>query len=199
LLAEREAMIDPASRAREITDCGALLRFAYRETLRRHDSKWAAGMPLEGIPLPAEIDKYEYPHTPLGANLFRTREGGFRLEDLQEGGFAEFADAKTLATLNSYLVSRDLRAARPGDLLFFRQPEQHSPYHSMIFVGKSHFAEGDGEWIVYHTGPDGQQKGEMRRVTEDELRHHPDARWHPVSTNPNFLGVFRWNILREAN
>jgi hypothetical protein len=26
---------------------------------------------------------------------------------------------------------------------------------------------------------------------------HPDPRWRPTPSNPNFLGVYRWNILRE--
>jgi uncharacterized protein YfaT (DUF1175 family) len=30
-----------------------------------------------------------------------------------------------------------------------------------------------------------------------DLLHHPDLRWRPVVDNSNFLGVYRWNILRE--
>jgi hypothetical protein len=30
------------------------------------------------------------------------------------------------------------------------------------------------------------------------LLQHPNARWRPETGNPNFLGVYRWNILREA-
>jgi len=29
--------------------------------------------------------------------------------------------------------------------------------------------------------------------------HHPDARWRPLPENTNFLGVYRWNILREGD
>jgi uncharacterized protein YfaT (DUF1175 family) len=50
--------------------------------------------------------------------------------------------------------------------------------------------------VVYHTGPDRGSAGEIRRVTLAELLDHPDARWRPISANPNFLGVYRWNILR---
>jgi len=28
---------------------------------------------------------------------------------------------------------------------------------------------------------------------------HPSPRWRPQAGNPNFLGVYRWNILREAD
>lgn len=43
-------------------------------------------------PLP-QVRKYEYPHTALGAGLFRTRPGGFAPADTTNRAFAEFADA----------------------------------------------------------------------------------------------------------
>ena len=49
-------------------------------------------------------------------------------DDLNDGAFAQFADAKTLWQRNTYFVGRDLRRARPGDLLFFRQEGQHCPF-----------------------------------------------------------------------
>jgi uncharacterized protein YfaT (DUF1175 family) len=197
-LAEWQAVIPRGRRAKEIVDCAALLRFAYRESLRRHDSAWFKTMDSGDLSVQQEIDKYDYPHTPLKANLFRVAEGPLRPGDIENERFAEFADAQTLVKFNTHLVGRDLRAAKPGDLLFFNQPEQNSPFHSMIYVGRSHF-DSSGEWLVYHTGSDHGHRGEMRRVTIDELRRHPDSRWHPEASNPNFLGVFRWNILREAN
>ena len=53
--------------------------------------------------------------------------------------------------------------------------------------------------VVYHTGPVGKKPGEMRRARLEELLHHPSPRWRPVEGNSNFLGVYRWNILKEAN
>jgi uncharacterized protein len=38
----------------------------------------------------------------------------------------------------------------------------------------------------------------MRRVSMGDLLRHPDARWRPLEQNSNFLGVYRWNILREG-
>ena len=67
----------------------------------------------------------------------------------------------------------------------------HSPFHSMIFCGET--------GVVYHTGPIHQGKGEMRRLLLSDLLHHPDARWRPLPENENFLGVYRWNILREGD
>ena len=197
-LAEREAVIARQRRAKEIIDCAALLRFSYREALRRHDSAWFRATGVNEFGAKQEIEKFDYPHTPWKAKLFRIAEGPFVASELDGDRFAEFADAKTLVEFNTHLVARDLKAAKPGDLLFFNQPEQDSPFHSMIYVGRSHFAKG-GEWLVYHTGPDHGRPGAMRRVSIDELRRHPDSRWHPEASNPNFLGVFRWNILRGTN
>ena len=39
--------------------------------------------------------------------------------------------------------------------------------------------------------------GEMRRVALTDLLNHPDTRWRPILSNSNFLGVYRWSILRE--
>jgi hypothetical protein len=201
-----EDQLDQPHLPPEIADCAALLRFVYRETLRAHDETWLGSHPGETA-LPS-IGQYTYPQTPLGANLFRVRPGPFLPQDLNDGAFAQFADAQTLMQRNTYLIGRDLRLARPGDLIFYRQLDQespydvpdvthyHSPFHSMIFCGEMGF--------VYHTGPirtsSGKQgKGEMRRLLVSDLLHHPDARWRPLPENANFLGVYRWNILREGD
>jgi uncharacterized protein len=181
---------------REIDDCAALLRFSYREALRRHDSAWASGMSLPVAPRAGEVRQYHYPYTPLGASLFRVRDGSFAVSDLNDGAFAEFADAKTLWREDTYNVGRDLGRARPGDLIFFRQSDDHTTYHAMIFIGASQIEPGPEKYFVYHTGPQGKEPGEMRRLTVSELMNFPDARWRPVASNPAFLGVYRWNILR---
>lgn len=197
-LAESTYVQDPKDRPAEVTDCAALIRYAYREALSAHDGPWATDLHLPTPPKTASVMRYKYPHTPLGANLFRVEPGPFTPRDLSTSAFAEFADADTLRRYNTHFVSRDLSAARPGDLLFYRQSDARSPFHSMIFLGHSYFGAGD-EWVIYHTGPTGKDPGEIRRVTIDDLKQHPDARWRPVPQNPAFLGVYRWNILREAN
>jgi uncharacterized protein YfaT (DUF1175 family) len=194
-LAEQVADTPAAKLPTEITDCASLLRFAYREALMRHDDRWYAQLPSGESTQLDTVQQWNYPHTPLGAGLFRVRPGPFAPEDLHNGAFAQFADAKTLHLDDAYLVSRDLKAARPGDLIFYRVLEQDSQYHSMILSGEQ------SEWAVYHTGPvhdrQGEHPGEMRRVLLQDLVHHPDPRWRPVPGNPNFLGVYRWNLLRE--
>jgi uncharacterized protein YfaT (DUF1175 family) len=176
---------------KEINDCAALLRWAYRNALHTHHEAWLATMPFEA-PLPyTSVGQYVYPDTPLAAGLFRITSGPYALRDAHNGSFAQFADAKSLWQRNTFFVSRNVQAARPGDLLFYRQLEQSSPFHSMILTGEAH------NWAVYHTGPIGRKPGEIRRVALDDLLHHPDTRWRPSAQNSNFLGVYRWNILRE--
>jgi uncharacterized protein YfaT (DUF1175 family) len=205
LIAEYQA-IRPASEVRsEIGDCASLLRYSYREALKRHDESWFQTSGIEVPAPPGEIRAWSYPHTPLGAALFRVRPGGFQPDDLTNGSFAQFADAKTLVQRNAYFVSRDVGAALPGDLLFYRQFGQSSPWHSMIVIRSGGAAE-----VVYDTGPDHLQSphrrvavrgdpgqpGEIRRVLLSELLDHPQLQWRPLAGNPNFLGVYRWNILR---
>jgi hypothetical protein len=200
-IAEHQADEPPNQLPPEINDCAALLRFAYREALHAHDESWLSSHALESSA--PSIRQYAYPQTPLGASLFRIRPGPFLPADLDNGSFAQFADAQTLMQDNTYLVGRDLRLARPGDLIFYRQLDQdspydvpgathnHSPFHSMIFCGE--------KGVVYHTGPLNHGRGEMRRLLLSDWLHYPDARWRPLKENANFLGVYRWNILREGD
>ncbi len=193
LIAEYQAIRPRAEVPAEITDCASLLRYAYREALKSHNVGWFADTGIQVAALPGEIRAWQYPHTPLGANLFRVRPGPFVPADVADGAFAQFADAKTLVERNAYFLSRDVRAAEPGDLLFYRQFGQSSPWHSMIVV-----QAGPQARVVYDTGPDQGHAGELRRVALADLLDHPEPQWRPLPGNPNFLGVYRWNILRGS-
>ena len=194
LIAEYQAERPQAQTPAEITDCASLLRYSYREALKRHDEIWFQTSGIEVAAPPGEIRAWSYPHSPLGTALFRVTPGAFSAEDLTDGAFAQFADAKTLVERNAYFVSRDVRAAEPGDLLFYRQFGQSSPWHSMIVTRSGAAAE-----VVYDTGPDHGAPGEIRRVLLSELLDHPQPQWRPTPGNPNFLGVYRWNILRGTS
>lgn len=199
-IAEYQALRPPTELPPEINDCAALLRYAYRGALHTHTQDWLDENKLEALAFLPSVKKYSYPHTLLGAGLFRVRPASPG-EDLKQS-FAEFADVKTLVQLNTFFISRDVRLAQPGDLLFYRQLLLNSPYHSMTFVGRSQFISGEGgddPIVVYHTGPTGSVPGEMRRTRLSQLMQHPSPRWRPVSGNSNFLGVYRWNILKETN
>jgi uncharacterized protein YfaT (DUF1175 family) len=197
-LAESQYYRQPKRLAREINDCAALIRFAYREALRGHDGAWASDLDLDAVPSEASVRKFSYPHTPLGAGLFRVRPGPFAASNTNDGAYAQFADAHTLQQFNTYLVTRDIRRAQPGDLLFYRQLSQDLPFHAMLYLGRGSF-EQSGNWIVYHTGPLDGGAGEIRRPRVEELLRHPSPRWRPNVGNANFLGVYRWNILRESD
>jgi uncharacterized protein YfaT (DUF1175 family) len=203
-IANFEAGRPTAELPAEISDCAGLLRYSYREALKRHNDSWflETGMNearMEATGMPGEIRAWQYPETPLAANLFRVTPGTFNPATMATD-FAQFADAKTLVERNSFFLGRDLRQAQPGDLLFFRQFEQSSPWHSMIVVNLGDVAGRQRLGVIYHTGPIGhgphQQPGEIRKVDLEELLNHPKAEWRPVTSNPNFLGIYRWNILR---
>ncbi len=193
-LAEAQYFEPATRRPAEINDCAALIRYAYREALKRHDSKWANAAQLSVIPALDPVEKYQYPLTPLRAALFRTKPGPFRASDLSDGTFLQFADAQTLWRFNTHFVSRDLSRAQQGDLLFFRQDAEHVTFHSMIYLGESQVRPDGERYVLYHTGPTGRDPGEIRRLTLDELRRFPQNEWRPMAANPGFLGVYRWNI-----
>jgi len=198
LLAESTYFSEEKDRPTEIGDCAALIRFAYREALRKHDAAWANQRLLSRSPNIESVKKYDYPHTAVGTGLFRTKAGAFTPDDIEDGAFAQFADAESLRLYNTHFVSRQLSAARSGDLLFFRQEGHRMPFHTMIFLGSSYFTDGS-DWLIYHTGPSDGRPGEIRRVTVTELQSHPEFCWRPLPQNPAFLGVYRWNILREED
>ncbi len=180
----------------EIQDCAALVRYAFRNSLVAHSPAWREDAALPYDPGFGDIAKFHYPNGPLGRELFRARPGPVAPEDLEQGAFVEFADSATLLRYNAYLISRDVRAAEPGDLLFFHQPVQREPFHTMLFVGKSYYQPHGSDWIVYHTGDLDGHRGEIREVQAGTLLEHPDLHWRPLLNNPNFLGVYRLEILR---
>jgi uncharacterized protein len=196
-LAEVQYFSAASARPAEIVDCAALVRYAYREALRRHDTAWAASARLPLAPSLGSVEKYSFPHTPLGSGLFRLRRGPFLADDLESGAFGQFANAESLYRFNTFFVSRNIAAAQQGDLLFFRRPAEHMPFHTMIFIAGSQIAEDTHRWVVYHTGPSAGDPGEIRRLSMPQLLRYPDPQWRPVAANPYFLGVFRWNILRS--
>ncbi len=154
---------------------------ADRETFRREfcrfaESQYAGPAAAEVIDCAALL-RYAY------REALRAMKSGLSPLFATHAGPRHFADAKTLHAYNTTFVDRDLRAARPGDLLFYLNLEQDQPYHAMILLGAD---------VIYHTGA---KPGEIRRPRVAELNLHPDPRWRPLIHNPNFLGIHCWNIL----
>ncbi len=190
--------------AEEVTDCAALVRFAYRETLRSHSPEWARKVGLGMNPPYPDVKSGPQPGQ-HGWPLFMVRSG-------PPARYGEFADARTLVHLNTRPLGREVRAARRGDLLYFRQTGQRQPDHVMVFVGRSFFDPQGDDWVVYHTGPNGsrsgqleadnaglaqvgEDSGEVRKVRLADLLRHPAPRWRPVTVNSAFVGVFRFALL----
>ena len=181
----------------EQRDCAGLVRFAWREALRRHDRPWFQKMGPGYAAIAPDVRRYSLAEGPLGEKLFRASFGVYKDGDLSSGAFSDFADARTLKNFNVKFISRDRLNAQPGDLLFFYQPwVQKFPYHVMIFLGSSKLSkEHSTDWVVYHTGASPTDKGAVKKVELSVLDHHPNKRWRPLETNPNFLGFYRLKIL----
>jgi uncharacterized protein YfaT (DUF1175 family) len=182
---------------KEQRDCAGLVRFSVREALRRHDRPWIKAIGGITDPVAPDVRAWTLDNSPLGEKIFRADFGAFSEADLTNGKMSEFADARTLKNYNTVFISRDRREAQPGDLLFFHQPwVQRYPYHVMIFLGAAREAgEGAADWVVYHTGASPDDQGTIKKVRLAVLDRHPNPRWRPLLTNPNFLGFYRLKIL----
>lgn len=176
-------------------DCSGLVRFAWREALRRHDRVWLQKMGPGYKPIAPDVARYSLENGPLGEKLFRSEFGSYKDGDLANGVFSEFADARTLKSFNTRFISRDPAQAEPGDLLFFYQAwGQKFPYHVMIFLGSTQAGEANGS-VVYHTGSSPIDEGAVKKVPLSVLSQHPNKRWRPLESNANFLGFYRLKIL----
>jgi uncharacterized protein len=167
----------------EITDCAALVRFAFREALRAHTPEWVKRVHLPFAPRFPDV-RSAPAATSAGWPLFRVTSG-------PSPRYAEFADARTLIALNTRAMGRDIARLQPGDLLYFTQPTQSQPDHLMVFVGRSFFDREASDWIVYHTGPSADGPGEVRKVRLHDLLQHPSPRWRPLTSNARFAGIYR--------
>jgi uncharacterized protein YfaT (DUF1175 family) len=181
----------------EQRDCAGLVRFAWREALRRHDRVWFQKMGPGYTAVAPDVARYSLEQGPLGEKLFRTGFGSYKDGELANGTFSEFADARSLKSFNAKFISRDRHYAEPGDLLFFYQPwVQRFPYHVMIFLGDAKLGGNQSsDWVVYHTGSSPTDEGTVKKVELSVLDHHPNKRWRPVESNSNFLGFYRLKIL----
>ena len=187
---------DPAWR-KDDRDCAGLIRFAYREALKRHDTNWLRHKPFLIDAAIADVRKYNYPAVPLlQTKIFRTRGGRFARADLTDATFANTALAEKLRSYNARFLGKSLENAQPGDLLFYLNTgDIKMPQHSMIFLGDQRKAASPEDYVIYHTGPRDGKPGVLKKVRLADLRKHPDERWHPVAENRYFWGYYRWKIL----
>lgn len=169
-------------------DCAGLVRFAYRTALEPRDAARTAklGVPAKlKLPPLSEQARKAIPDYP---QIWQT--------GLSNGQprYGHFADAETLIGYNFRLKSRDLAAARSGDLLVYQKPLiNDEPYHLMLFA-----AGHPQNLAVYHNGAQGDE-AQVRVVSVAELLQSPDPVWIPRPENPYFLGVYEWNRLAPQN
>ena len=187
---------DPAWR-QDDHDCAGLIRFAYREALKQHDTKWLSSKPFLLDAAIADVRKYNYPKVPLlQTRIFRTREGNFNETNLDDTTFAVTALAAKLRSYNTVFLGKSLENVQPGDLLFYLNTgDAQMPQHSMIFLSDSRRPASFEDAVVYHTGPRDDKPGVLKKVRLADLLKHPDERWHPAPENRYFLGYYRWKIL----
>lgn len=169
-------------------DCSGLLRYAFVEALKPKTAAWFAKfsyLPNRHLP---EVRALSYPTPVLSRSVFRVAPGAYKAGDVAVGKLVGLADASELMNYASVPLGRTPEVAKRGDLLFFAHPlAEGSGYHSMVYLGEGR--------VVYHTGLRPEEGGEVRLISLATLSKHPDASWHPVPHNPNFLGFYRWKIV----
>jgi uncharacterized protein len=172
----------------EYRDCSGLLRFAFTKALEPKDTAWFAQFPYFKAPQVAPVRSVSFPLPVLSRSAFRISSGSYQDSDVEEGRIVGLATAEELMRYSSVFLSKDERFARRGDLLFFVHPlAEGSSYHSMVYLGNGR--------VVYHTGAASEEGGEVRLLSLNTLRKHPDSSWHPDADNRYFLGFYRWKIV----
>lgn len=174
----------------EIDDCASLVRYAYREAFKRHDFEWRASFGDLIDPTIPEVKAFHYPEVPyIGTDIFRLAPGNYQPSDRALGKLGNFADVPHLMYYHTRFLARTLSSKiEPGDILFFT-PNGH-PTHIMIYL-----EIGEEPYILYHTGPRDEDKGEMRLVRFQTLMALEDETWRPDEKNPAFAGFYRFKVL----
>lgn len=171
----------------EDQDCAGLLRYAFVQALVHHDAAWKAKFRFLPAPRLPSVQNQTYPLPVLSRSVFRVAPGAYQAGDVAAGKLVGRTSAQYLANAAAQRVTRNINEARRGDLLFFFRPRLGA-YHSMVYLG--------GGMVVYHTGASPEEGGEVRLLSIQTLMKHPEKAFHPLSSNPNFLGVYRWKVLQ---
>jgi uncharacterized protein len=112
----------------------------------------------------------------------------------KDGRPVAFVTAEELLGYNFAPVSRapSRNLIATGDLLAFYNPEKPpaDAWHLMLLLRPPGSAP-DRVLVVYHNGATGKDAA-VRKVWLDDLLDGPPE-WRPATSNPRFLGTFRWN------
>jgi uncharacterized protein YfaT (DUF1175 family) len=89
----------------EDRDCAGMIRFAYREAMKKHTNEWFARRRfLTDMNIP-DVKKYNYPSVPLiEERIFRTTSGSLQKSDLkiEDSVFINYVDAAHLKDYNLF-------------------------------------------------------------------------------------------------
>jgi uncharacterized protein YfaT (DUF1175 family) len=180
-IAESQFLKKNPSWNRNERDCAGLIRYAYREALKKHDDRWLSRSGIVVDKNLPDVKRFNYPDVPaLGGRIFKIKKGS--ADDVS--CFGAFADAGVLLQYDTVFVSRRITDARPGDILFFHLESAESPYHSMIICEVK-----DDPVVVYHTGRDDV----VKRVPLSYLKD--SGPFEIEESNTRFLGIYRFKIL----
>lgn len=171
----------------EDQDCSGLVRYAFVNALMPHDQAWYAKFKFLPRPKTPAVQNLTYPMPLISRSVFRVAGGAFARDDVEVGRMVGRTTAQYLANYSMNFISRDPARAQRGDVLFFMRPQLKS-YHSVVYLG--------GGMVVYHTGASPAKGGQVRLLSLSTLRKHPDSAFHPNTSNPFFLGVYRWKIIQ---
>jgi uncharacterized protein len=154
-------------------DCAGLVRFAARQALQKHDTKWLQSM---GWPSTQAL--------PLDVEATAEQQKYLSRWSLQDGNRSDYASAISLVQNNTRRLGADSAQAQSADLLFY---DQGAEQHLMVWTGRR---------IAYHTGaPETLEDNGLRSTTLASLSQHLDTRWRPSRSNPNFAGWYRFTFL----
>lgn len=158
-------------------DCAGYIRFLIWESTQSHSVDW-------NIKFGSAITR----------DLEDVKIKGSRVWKTSSGVWNDYSDAESLMKYNSRFLGKKINESglRTGDILFFKLARGSAyEYHSMIVI-REHIK---GRILIfYHNG---EKPGEIRSATLAELSHHPDSTWHPISSNPEFIGFYRLYFFQD--
>ena len=112
----------------------------------------------------------------------------------RQGNKQFFVSAEELIANNFVRMANDEdeEALQSGDVLAFYSPEKKSEdrWHLMMIL-KTPLVSSRNALVIYHNGAPGAE-AQIKKLWFAELRSPMMAEWNPRSSNPHFMGVYRW-------
>ncbi len=169
--------------AKEQQDCAGLIRFVYKEAIKKRTIKQRNNLKLP--------EKLNFPGVSNAVrNIFPFFPDIWKISATH---YSSFADAENLVMFNFDYVSKNINDLMPGDLLVFNKNNSSlEPWHLMLYVGK----EYNKPLAIYHNGDKGKY-AKIRIVSINDLSNSPDPQWMPNHNNPFFMGIYKWKSFQK--